>query len=47
MEGALSNLTPVTNNCRGCDSSILHVQNLFNDYQIIFLQETMVGKTTA
>jgi len=40
MEGALSNLSLVTYNCRSFKSSMLDVQNLLNDYQIIFLHET-------
>jgi len=44
MEGILNNLSLVTYNCRGFKSSMLDVQNLSNDYQIIFLHETWLAK---
>jgi len=39
MEGVLNKLSLVTYNCWGFNSSVLDVQNLLNDYQIILLQE--------
>jgi len=47
MEEVINNTSLVTYNCRGFKSSMLDVQNLLNDYQIIFLQETWLAKTTA
>jgi len=44
MEVALNNVSPITYNCRGLKSSMLDVQNLLNDYQIIFLHETWLAK---
>ena len=38
MEGALNNLSLVISNRRGFNSLMFHVQNLLNDYQIMFLQ---------
>jgi len=44
MEGILNNLSLVTYNCRSFKSSMPDVQKLLNDYQIIFLQETLLAK---
>jgi len=40
MEGILNNLSLVTYNCWGYQSSKPDVQKLLNVYQIIFLQDT-------
>ena len=44
MEGILNNISLATYNCQGLKSSMPDVQKFFNDYQIIFLQETCLAK---
>jgi len=46
MEGAINNLNLVTYDCWGFKSAMLDVQNLLNDYQIIFLQKTWLAKNS-
>jgi len=40
----INNLSLATHNCQGSKSSLPDVQNMLNDYQIIFLQETWLAK---
>ena len=44
MEGIFNDLSLATYNCRGFKSSMPDVQNLLNDYQVIFLQDTSLAK---